>query len=141
MALVGLVAAADYGRRLYLGRQSRQWVSTSGKVIRSGTVRLSHRSGGHTIANIVYEYTVQNVTYKGKAIGYREPLDSAGEDGERLHSRYPKGKPLRVWYDPNHPRRAVLQPGSSRGSFLVLLGWLIFAAFWSVFFYLTVRAA
>lgn len=138
--LLGVVAVVDYARRLYLGRASRNWISTSGKVVRSRPVRVRRRYGGYTIANLAYEYSVHNVVYTGKAIGFREPLDSAAEDGDRLADRYPKGKAIRVWYDPERPTRAVLQPGTSRQSISVLLGWVVFTLFWAIFLYLAVRA-
>jgi hypothetical protein len=64
-------------------------------------------------------------------LGARDLTDSKADpsDAQRILTRYPEGSTVRVFYDPNDPRDALLEPGpTSNAQQKVLFGSLLFAA-------------
>ena len=116
----------------YTGWRSTGWSAASGYVVSSEVVG----SGKGRRPEIKYEYTVNGRGHTGDRIligpdpmGGGMGIPSPGE----LIRRYPEGKAVRVFYDPDDPIRSVLEPGIGRipvlltaiGVFFLLLGTVI----------------
>jgi ribosomal protein L21E len=106
-------------------RAARNWPSTPGKVVVSASEvrtvevlddqRSDHKSSEQrNFANIVYQYSVrgQSLTSNHVAIGEdRGNVDVAG-----TLARYPVGKAVAVYYNPNHPQQSVLERDLPKGT-------------------------
>jgi len=80
---------------------ARSWDSVEGRVIES---RLS---SGRPRSSIRYEYRVQGRTLTGNRVGLFQ-VEGPGFSHASVQ-RYPLGAPVRVFYDPAAPTRAVLE--------------------------------
>lgn len=117
---LGLILVAAVYKSLEV-RAAREWPSTAGKVVISNSeVREvgvieehGHHSEPRNFANIVYEYTVNGQTLRNNRV-------SIGEDRGNFQiaetiARYPVGTVVTVFYNPLHPREAVLERDLPQG--------------------------
>lgn len=97
---------------------SSSWPSTQGVVSIS---RVENSVGLKTKAEILYQYLVNNETYSGSRIRFADTTGSSRSAQEKSIEPYPLGKQVEVFYDPNDPKVAVLEPGGGlRGLGLIL---------------------
>jgi len=128
-AVVVLVLARD----IVLGRASRSWPVTHGRVVES-----SLRVGKGLVFSICafsvrYAYTVDSATYEGTRLLFG--LDSGDNSSlpaaaRRRLERYPPEATVEVHYDPARPARAVLETGASATTIFYTGGYLVLCACW-----------
>lgn len=115
--IVGLVLAGWGGLGWLEARRSTSWPSTTGTITR---VR-QHSSGGsggqRYRVHVEYQYAVDGQVYTSSRM--RIP-DISFFRGERVSSpsAYLEGNSVRVFYNPNDPAAAVLEPG---------VGWSVYS--------------
>jgi formylglycine-generating enzyme required for sulfatase activity len=109
------------------GGQSESWPSTEGEILSSDVeerpfpVSLGENSASYHTPVVCYEYEVNGTLYESRTFSVGSKLFLIQSRAEEVIARYPVGKKVRVYYDPNNPEMATLEPGISAGS-LVLLG-------------------
>jgi hypothetical protein len=105
-------------------RAARQWPSTPGKVVVSGSevrevgILDEDREDGFRLerrnfANIVYEYSVSGQTLTNNRVSIDDDRGNFGI-AETI-ARYPVGKAVTVYYNSLHPRDAVLERDTPKG--------------------------
>jgi len=102
-------------------KASTSWPSVEGKVVSSEVERerTSRRSGGRRRTSTTYEaaihyrYTVNGTEYSSDRVSFGEYSSSNRAHAQGIVSRYPAGKTVQVYYDPNDPEVAVLESGTS----------------------------
>ena len=62
-------------------------------------------------SRVRFRYHVEGKEFVGKRVFFGDSLNSTASVIERRISKYPKGMEVSVFYDPIHPRSAVLEPG------------------------------
>jgi hypothetical protein len=103
---LGIVAVGLAVVVLRRGTASRRWPHTE------GTVEHCEVDADGSPVWIRYVYRVHDIEYHAGGVSYGD--DPQTQKGwQRLAQRYPLGSRVRVYYDPDHPRRAVLEPGIS----------------------------
>ena len=123
LAPLGLILVAAIYKTLQV-RAAREWPSTPGKVVTSAAelrdvkVLDSERESGYkfearNFANIVYEYSVSGQKLNNNRV-------STGEDRGNFQvaetiAKYPAGNIVTVYYNPRHPREAVLERDLPKG--------------------------
>jgi hypothetical protein len=123
LAPLGLILVAAIYKTLQV-RAAHEWPSTPGKVVISNSelrevkVLDSERESGHrfeqrNFANIVYEYSVSGQKLSNNRV-------SIGEDRGNFQvagtiAKYPAGSIVMVYYNPLHPREAVLERDLPQG--------------------------
>ena len=123
LAPLGLLLVAAVYKTLQV-RAAREWPSTAGKVVASHAevreVRVidSDREGGYrteqrNFANIVYEYSVAGKKLRNNRVSIGEDLGNF-EVAETI-ARYPVGAVVTVYYNPLHPKEAVLERDLPKG--------------------------
>jgi hypothetical protein len=105
------------GRIVESRSASRDVRSTSRRFIDSGnTVRPTVVATDHidrrNFADIVYEYAVAGRTFAGRRVSMRK--DRGNFDVVAVLQRYPKGKPVTVYYDPAAPAESILERDDPR---------------------------
>lgn len=125
---IGLYVGWD---RVVQGRASRSWPNTPGEITYSQINRTyapateSRDSEFRYHPEIHYAYTVNDVRYEAERIAFSDPPGGANERGEEtaqaVLARYPLLASVTVYYDPDDPATAVLEPGTSFGSITPLL--------------------
>ena len=103
---------------------SGNWPATEGTIVRSRIERRpttmddpAGNRGWKEIWALSYRYSVDGKNYSGDNFDFR-----AGSIDQDTIDRYPIGKQVQVYYDPDNPELAVLVPGpSSRTDFGAIL--------------------
>jgi hypothetical protein len=113
--------AAVAGRLMWMawkrGTASMHWPTVPGQIQQS-VVQYHSGDGGRYSPWIQYGFTVAGQRYQCDMITYRSlPTDRAA--AESYVERYPPGSPVHVFYDPESPDVAVLEPGADRRSYLI----------------------
>jgi outer membrane protein assembly factor BamB len=101
--LFGWIAVRDL-RRSAASRSN--WLRTTGRITRSH-VRF-YAGAGH-VALVSYDYSVDGTWYEGKRVRFLVgPLSRGG--AEEIVARYPPNAEVEVYYDPDRPKHATLEP-------------------------------
>jgi hypothetical protein len=117
-----LLGAAAY--KTLQVRAAREWPSAAGKVVashaevRATRVMDSDREGGYrteqrNYANIVYEYAVAGKTLRNNRVSIGE--DRGNFEVAETIAKYPVGAVVTVYYNPLHPKEAVLERDLPKG--------------------------
>ena len=103
--------------------QTAQWANTQGVIVES----FVDDSDSDSIApRLVYTYQVNGQTLRGWRVSYA--LRGANRRAvEEIVARYPSGKKVLVFYDPNAPASAVLE-NTPPASWLPIITGFIFLA-------------
>jgi hypothetical protein len=127
MVLFAGIVIGLYGiYKIYKGYESQNWPTTEGRITDSrlaGAKRILGRR-----AYIKYEYFVDGKHYVSPQISYTFIIGNYSSSIETLR-KYPKGKAVIVYYNPDSPRDAVLETEiSGRISWLFILSGLAIIA-------------
>ena len=101
------------------GSAEPSWPSTDGEIEHAATLYQTSRSpsGGLSAtykADIAYRYQVNGKDYSSSAITLLDVSSTAGR-AQSVVDRYPDRSKVQVFYNPDDPSDAVLEPGSSTG--------------------------
>jgi hypothetical protein len=143
--VVAGIAFAFIGYTSYQsGMESKNWPVANGSVIQSKIEKRTETTGtGTSKRKVVKSYAVVKYTY---AVGNRDYQSSRitfgqSKDAYKTVSRYPKGKNIQVYYDPENPAQAVLEPGGDKtmsivfiglGAILLVMGLITASKFWKM---------
>jgi len=113
--VIGIVIALFSYNAYAIRMESKTWPTAAGVIVRSEIEAHNSTdsdSGSKTTeavqyAKIGYQYEVGGQKHKGTRIS----LSSASGNAQQIVARYPKGKSVRVYYNPDKPKYAVLVPG------------------------------
>jgi hypothetical protein len=142
LAILGAVlAVVSFVRGRRLASASARWPTASGMITASGvieeaiedksnddkaTIRMTRRYQ----VDLRYAYQVGKRDFVGTAANWGwTAIYGLRELAEKAASQYSQGQHVTVYYDPDQPGNAVLEPDSRKGS----LAPLIFAAICAVF--------
>lgn len=124
IGMVGIGALTAYGalRMRVKTAQAHTWPTVPGTILSSELEADTGYHDGKRIqtygAAIRYAYGVGGKTYESEQIqlGGSSETSRPGEF-ERIVARYPEGKRVTVYYDPDDPATATLEPGALGGIF------------------------
>lgn len=120
--LLLLLGAAAY--KTFQVRAAREWPQAAGKVVvseaevRETRVIDSDRESGYrteqrNYANIVYEYSVAGQKLRNNRVSIGEDRGNSGV--AETVAKYPVGAVVTVYYNPLHPKEAVLERDLPKG--------------------------
>lgn len=98
------------------GRKSLKWPSVPGKI-ESATFDSTSMD---LLPNIQFSYIVNNIEYR-RTIEFARDILPSEEFSKSYVERYPSGTLTEVFYNPEQPEDATLEPGPGNGD------WLVFA--------------
>jgi hypothetical protein len=135
LAPVGLIVFAAIYKYLEV-RGASDWPGTPGKVVisksevRQVKVIDSEREAGHrfeerNFANVTYEYSIAGQTYRSNRVTVGE--DRGNFEVAETIARYPVGKAVTVYYNPNKRSEAVLERDMPQGLW-GCIGWMVVIA-------------
>jgi|GEM_PF-3895251 len=134
--LIGLALFAYTGYSAYKSVAAQSWSRTSGTITESRTKRTRSRSysrsrsrsRSRTSAVIRYKYRVGGKSYEKNRLsfgGFNYFSVNFGKDFKtgfyKSLEKYPKGKSVVVYYNPNRPGDSVLETHLQPGFYLLLL--------------------
>jgi hypothetical protein len=95
------------------------------------------REGGDRVQtftlDITYKYVVNGKTYSSKKRRWHEVQSSFHRYHDSIARKYPLGKSVTVYYNPNNPKVAVLEPGLGLGALMGLFILTLSIAFLTFF--------
>ncbi len=105
-------------------RESRNWPCVEGRITESAVqVTRRHHSTSYS-PQIAYTYSVAGQAYFSAAvtIGATRTFSSYAK-AQTQTAKYPLGQTVSVYYDPQQPAEATLEPGATGGAWgTVLMG-------------------
>jgi len=113
-SLVPLLARRFYRKTTQTARNSNNWPSVEGEIVSSSIgTRKGGEGGIYYEPLITYSYNVEGRDYQGNRvfIGHDLAYDFGKKWTEEKVSNYPIGTNMAVYYDPDSPELAVLEPG------------------------------
>ena len=122
LSLLGLWMVILRFRNAARARASQNWPSTQGQIITSYVrVEQDSEEGPSFYPEIHFKYQVAGREYVGAKIDFSPPEDDQ-EKAEEKVAKYPENASVRVYYDPQHPSKAVLERRAAGGSALLIVG-------------------
>ena len=109
-------------------KQSANWPSVSGTITDSTMLSLRCKGVPCYRGQIEYRYRVGDVPYHCAALHLGRSRPAARDSWQRVLDQYPAGKEVRVYYEPQHPDNAILEPGLVGES--ILLYKMVVAMIW-----------
>lgn len=101
-------------------RVSESWPTASGEVL-SSTVRVDRDEDGTSyFADVTYRYVVDDLEYASDSVSFGQFGSSDRDHAEGIVARYPVGSQVTVFYDPEDVETAVLEPGVTWSSYMLL---------------------
>jgi hypothetical protein len=90
---------------------SQAWPSTKGKIVTSRVELSSGRDMATVFAKIVYEYQLSGRTYQFDQVHSGDEFfaQATREETYDLVDRYPVGREVTVYYNPDNPADAALE--------------------------------
>jgi hypothetical protein len=122
--LAGILLVGWESYSAVLSFQSRSWNTATGTVTKSKLERR-HRSRGRSSWHPVveYRYRVKGKTHESTRTHFGD-LSSFSSlfswDGNGVIERYPKGKSVKVYYNPNNPTQAVLEQDLGLSTYVII---------------------
>ena len=113
IVLIGLIGAWNNYKN---AKASESWPSTNGFIVSSGVKIDPGKSDNDEpkyTASITYKYTIDGIEYTGKRISFSAGTFLKKGKANSLVLRYPKGKKVKVYYEPEKLHDAVLERGRS----------------------------
>jgi hypothetical protein len=152
LALLGAVfGVVAFVRERRLASASLRWPTATGIIVASGTIEEAIEDKSNNDSSFVrkiYRYQV-DLRYAFQ-VGKRDFVGTNANWGatavyglrelaEKAASRYRPGQPVTVYYDPDRPANAVLEPDSRKGSLSPIILAAICAVVGSAFLVFFVR--
>ena len=106
---------------------SKDWPRAEGKIFTSKVTSYTSKRTYYR-ANIIYEYKTSGKEYSSSEINFWITSDLDEEKIRGVVAKYPVGKSVLVYYDPDNPTIAVLEPEPSWLNIGFFFGPIIFIA-------------
>ncbi len=127
-AAVGLIVFGLFTMRET--SRSRNWASADGRVVQSSVNQFTTKGTTTFRPIVVYSYTVGAVRYMSTRLSFRSQATGSRDAAAKITGAYPAGRAVRVFYDPQDPGQAVLEPGGNPWTFIVAGGAFSMLAVW-----------
>lgn len=102
---------------------SENWLPTPGERYDSKVVSDHTRKGGTQYsARINYKYMIEDNAYSGNRVSFGEITRADYDTALSIVNKFPEGKNVQVYYNPENPRESVLEPGTKGRGIDIILG-------------------
>ena len=99
-------------------RNSSNWPTVLGSITKSELDADTDSDGTTYSADIEYEYAVNGDAYLGEIVWFGDGYSSSARHSHQdIVDRYPVGAQVNVYYKPDDPFIAVLEPGAVASSY------------------------
>ncbi len=121
--LGGLWCGYSFCRAALATSRSKRWPVVRGTIVRSGIAPRQRPRRGTWLflePEITYRYEVKGRTYEASAVRPTGEMAGDAAQAQRLVRRYPVGIGVPVFYDPQNPNRAALEPALAGVDWFIL---------------------
>ncbi|MFU8860970.1 MAG: DUF3592 domain-containing protein [Cyclonatronaceae bacterium] len=113
---LSLLLTWGFYRQFSTAQNSKNWPFVTGEVIEFD---VRNRTADKSVyATIRYTYKVDGYTYTGNRFTLENGEPDVRQVARRLDA-YPEGRTITVYYNPENPSQAVLEPGVSANALMV----------------------
>ncbi len=92
---------------------SKEWPSVEGVITHSELIKSRDSDGNDMYsASVHYDYSVDNNNYSDSGIRVSDSRTSVKSNVKKTLKKYAVGTTVTVYYDPEFPNTAVLEPGT-----------------------------
>jgi len=123
-ALSGLGLLVKATRDRIKSNRALAWPTAEGKVLDSRLREVHDHDGTTWQAYVLYEYTVNGASYRSDVLQLEAGSSSFTKGAQKTIARYPIGSVVPVYYNPEAPADAMLEPGKM--TWFVFLGGILF---------------
>lgn len=120
---VGLIITAFGWRAFQKGKRSKQWPSVEGEI---SETRLASDEND-LLPDIRFSYTIDEDCHIGRVEFPPGTMPMPGFAENQLE-KYPLGSTVTVYYNPQQPDQATLEPGQANDDWLILAAGIGFTA-------------
>ena len=100
-------------------RVSESWPTTTGEIL-SSNVRIDDDDEGTSyFGDVTFRYVVADLPYTSDNVSFGQ-YGGNRSHAEEIVAKYPVGSQVTVYYDPNEVETAVLEPGVTWSSYLLI---------------------
>ncbi|MCJ7824219.1 MAG: DUF3592 domain-containing protein [Anaerolineales bacterium] len=132
--VISSVALIMVVRNIINGLNSRNWLTTEGKITDSGIdAQQSMDDEGNTRTtygvSLAYTYNVSGQEIQGTRRSFSDVRTNSRRRAEQILARYPQGGSVTVYHHPDDPSVAVLETGVhwfTYAALILILGFLVF---------------
>lgn len=126
--IAGYFVAFYFGKPiLNNAKASKSWPTIKGTIKSSRVITHRDKEGTKYSADVVYEYSVNDHTYKSSTIQFGADFNSGNSSkAYEVINQYPEGMEVQVSYNPEKPEVAVLEPGAFFSSYIIWLSGMLF---------------
>jgi hypothetical protein len=129
LIFMGLIFTLLGGYETYQGVRTKGWPAAEG-VIRSSKIESRRKNntiksgGSKTVYSIEVQYTymVGDLMHRGNNLGYGDKSFNSRHDANQAQKPWLKGKKVKVFYDPQDPKKSVLKTGMGMSWLAVAFG-------------------
>ena len=124
LAGLGLMLTAAFDLRK--ANRAKTWPTAQGRILSSRLAEVSDSDGIIYKAAVLYEYRVNGMDYRSDVWQVRAGSSSFTRAATKVVERYPAGATVTVYFNPEDPSDAMLEPG--KVSWSLLFGGVMFAS-------------
>ena len=116
ICFVGILFILHFVYLFILSRNTKKWLSIEGKINKS-KLEITNQDIGNDMsvshkANIEYQYVISENTYYSERVFIGDYIRrNFFRSVEPIVDKYAKDKKVLVYYNPNNPKRSVLETG------------------------------
>ena len=135
LLIIGVWLIRTFIQQIQVVFESRNWIPVPGKIISSKISKKLERSSSSDDREsqyfvyrpeIRYVYEIGEAKYASDQITIGDAVTSRDDDKvQKIIQKYPANTEVRVYYKPNDPKTAVLEPGSIGETWRRLAGGLV----------------
>lgn len=118
--IIGMGLSIWGGNVLRNASASSNWPTVTGQVINSTVSENSDSDGTTYGADVYFEYRVNDQQYGSDTVSFGQFSSSDYGHARNIVNRYPEGTQVEVYYNPEDPETAVLEPGVTWSSYMLL---------------------
>ncbi len=100
-------------------RVSESWPTTDGQILSSNVREDRDEDGTSYFGDVTFGYFVDDISYTSDTVSFGQ-YGGERDHAEEIVARYPAGSGVTVYYDPADPETAVLEPGVTWSSYMLL---------------------
>jgi hypothetical protein len=130
MLVAGVVLMSFGGVEFKRALDSKSWPSTAGTITNSYLQKNREKKKNRWVTTyfprVEYRYTVADKTFSAGRIAFGGTSGSNQIKAHNVIAKYPPGKAVQVYYNPDDPTVAVLEAGHSFKAIVIVLAGLVF---------------
>jgi len=132
MFAAGILTMAVSAYEIMGSLGTNNWPGTDGTITSSSVRKEVRRDSGKTVTtyypSVQYRYRIDGRQHTSYRIAFGKKVGSVKAIAQKVVDRYPSGKTVTVYYDPDDPQYAILEKGFKWSSLIVFMVGLVFFA-------------